>query len=143
MGIQFLQTRTELCVIIKGRGDLKIGCMCPNLPLFLQICCLQSLMKNIHSIILDKVLLSQRAIETARSYDKCAPLSGEPKVACQLDKALVNIGSMFSTQVEGRVSTEVTPMRAIVILQMRFMHYSGLHSFHALQWFALCYNGLH
>lgn len=38
-------------------------------------------------------------------------LSGDKKLACQLDKATVNVGAMFAQQVEGRVSTEVCPRR--------------------------------
>ena len=35
-------------------------------------------------------------------------LPGNKKLACQLDKATVNVGAMFSQQVPGRVSTEVS-----------------------------------
>ncbi|KAL4446251.1 hypothetical protein ABPG77_003058 [Micractinium sp. CCAP 211/92] len=49
------------------------------------------------------------AIEQARFYDKCNLASGGDKTACQVDKALVNVGSMFLETVTGRVSTEVDP----------------------------------
>lgn len=54
------------------------------------------------------------AIERARVYDKCAMATGEARLACQLDKALVNVGSLFLERVEGdgRVSTEVDPRLA-------------------------------
>lgn len=45
-------------------------------------------------------------------YDKCSGLSGPAKEACQLDKALVNVASIFAQQVEGRVSTEIDPRTA-------------------------------
>lgn len=47
-------------------------------------------------------------------YDKCAMATGEARLACQLDKALVNVGSLFLERVEGdgRVSTEVDPRLA-------------------------------
>ena len=40
--------------------------------------------------------------------------TGEARLACQLDKALVNVGSLFLERVEGdgRVSTEVDPRLA-------------------------------
>ena len=50
----------------------------------------------------------QFAIENAINYDKCHSKKGEDKLACLLDKATVNIGTLFSKQVEGRVSTEVS-----------------------------------
>ena len=51
------------------------------------------------------------AIEHGIQYDKCQ-LDSETKLACQLDKALANVGSIFAGQVEGRVSTEVDPRHA-------------------------------
>lgn len=51
------------------------------------------------------------AIEHGIQYDKCQ-LDSENKLACQLDKALANVGSIFAGQVEGRVSTEVDPRHA-------------------------------
>ena len=57
---------------------------------------------------------SQTAIERARVYDKCALELGDARLACQLDKALVNVGALFLERVEGggRVSTEVDPRLA-------------------------------
>lgn len=52
------------------------------------------------------------AVERAVVYDKCQGLSGAAKQACQLDKALVNVASIFAQQVEGRVSTEIDPRTA-------------------------------
>lgn len=52
------------------------------------------------------------AVERAVVYDKCSGLSGAAKQACQLDKALVNVASIFAQQVEGRVSTEIDPRAA-------------------------------
>ena len=49
----------------------------------------------------------QFAIENAINYDKCHSKKDADKLACLLDKATVNIGTLFSKQVEGRVSTEV------------------------------------
>jgi hypothetical protein len=55
----------------------------------------------------------QIAIENAINYDVChAESSAEGKLACEMDKATVNIGALFSKQVEGRVSTEVDPRLA-------------------------------
>lgn len=54
----------------------------------------------------------QIAVERAVVYDKCSGLSGPAKEACQLDKALVNVASIFAQQVEGRVSTEIDPRTA-------------------------------
>ena len=51
----------------------------------------------------------QIAIEQAKYYDKCTALTGGDKTACQIDKALVNLGALFLEKVEGRVSTEVDP----------------------------------
>jgi len=53
------------------------------------------------------LLQYKTAVERALVYDKCANLFGAEKAACQLDKALVNVASLFASQVEGRVSTEV------------------------------------
>lgn len=52
----------------------------------------------------------QFAIENAINYDKCHSKKDEDKLACLLDKATVNIGTLFSKQVEGRISTEVIPL---------------------------------
>ena len=44
-------------------------------------------------------------------YDACHSDSGDNgagKLACEIDKATVNIGAMFSKQVEGKISTEVS-----------------------------------
>ena len=44
-------------------------------------------------------------------YDACHADNvdnGVGKLACEIDKATVNIGAMFSRQVEGKVSTEVS-----------------------------------
>jgi hypothetical protein len=49
------------------------------------------------------------------NYDKCSALSGPAKVACQLDKALVNVGTLFAQQIEGRVSTEVLTIILLTI----------------------------
>ena len=49
----------------------------------------------------------QFGIENAINYDKCHDKSGDDRLGCLLDKATVNIGTLFSKQVEGRVSTEV------------------------------------
>lgn len=53
----------------------------------------------------------QMAIEHGIQYDKCQLETGS-KLACILDKALSNVGSIFAEQVEGRVSTEVDPRDA-------------------------------
>ena len=57
---------------------------------------------------------AQTAIERGRVYDKCALAVGEARLACQMDKALVNVGALFLERVEGggRVSTEVDPRLA-------------------------------
>ncbi|KAK9916495.1 hypothetical protein WJX75_003327 [Coccomyxa subellipsoidea] len=52
------------------------------------------------------------AIENAINYDVCQAETGAAKLACEIDKATVNIGALFSRQVEGRVSTEVDPRLA-------------------------------
>lgn len=52
------------------------------------------------------------AIQRAIHYDRCSTLAGADKIACQVDKALANVGSLFANQVEGRVSTEVDPRYA-------------------------------
>lgn len=55
----------------------------------------------------------QLAIERALTYEKCLlELEGMAKRACQYDKALANVGALFSQQVAGRVSTEVDPLVA-------------------------------
>ena len=51
------------------------------------------------------------AIEHGIQYDKCQ-LESANKLACILDKALANVGTIFAEQVEGRVSTEVDPRDA-------------------------------
>ncbi len=52
----------------------------------------------------------QLAIERALTYEKCLlELEDMAKRACQYDKALANVGALFSQQVDGRVSTEVDP----------------------------------
>lgn len=53
----------------------------------------------------------QMAIEHGIQYDKCHLETGS-NLACMLDKALANVGSIFAEQVEGRVSTEVDPRHA-------------------------------
>lgn len=53
-------------------------------------------------------LCLQFAIENAINYDKCHSKSGPERLGCLLNKATVNIGTLFSKQVEGRVSTEVS-----------------------------------
>ena len=58
----------------------------------------------------DSLLCLQFAIENAINYDKCHSKTGGDKMACLLDKATVNIGALFSKQVEGRISTEVCHM---------------------------------
>jgi hypothetical protein len=55
-------------------------------------------------------LISQIAIENAINYDVCHPLTGADKLSCEIDKATVNVGALFSKRVEGRVSTEVSGM---------------------------------
>ena len=57
----------------------------------------------------------KRAIERALLYDICATIEDPAERAgCELDKALVNIGSLLLKQVagDGRVSTEVDPRLA-------------------------------
>lgn len=51
----------------------------------------------------------QIAIEQAKYFDRCKALPGSERTACQIDKALVNLGALFLEKVEGRVSTEVDP----------------------------------
>lgn len=53
----------------------------------------------------------QMAIEHGIQYDKCQ-IDASSKLACILDKALANVGTIFAEQVEGRVSTEVDPREA-------------------------------
>lgn len=45
----------------------------------------------------------------AAAYDKSKSLQGIDRTACQIDKAMTNIGSVLADRVEGRVSTEVDP----------------------------------
>lgn len=55
------------------------------------------------------------AIERALLYDVCAAVEDpSERAGCELDKALVNIGSLLLQQVagDGRVSTEVDPRLA-------------------------------
>lgn len=62
---------------------------------------------------LDRCICLQTAIERAMRYDKCAALeAGGARLACELDKALANVGTLFAQQVQGRVSTEVDPRLA-------------------------------
>jgi len=49
------------------------------------------------------------AVAGAVAYDKCKAYEGDQRVNCQLDKAMVNVGSILAAKVEGRVSTEVDP----------------------------------
>ncbi|KAL6782528.1 TAL2 [Auxenochlorella protothecoides x Auxenochlorella symbiontica] len=50
------------------------------------------------------------AVEQARHYDRAAQASSPAEAASlRVDKALVNVGSMFLENVSGRVSTEVDP----------------------------------
>jgi transaldolase len=51
-------------------------------------------------------------VEQARFYDRCSLLTGADKTACQMDKALVNVGAMMLENVSGRVSTELDPRLA-------------------------------
>ncbi|KAK9792691.1 hypothetical protein WJX73_002290 [Symbiochloris irregularis] len=52
---------------------------------------------------------AETAIQRAIYYDQCESLAGPQKLACQVDKAVVNVGALFVRRVEGRVSTEVDP----------------------------------
>lgn len=54
----------------------------------------------------------ENAIATAVNFDQCSTLSGSDKLACQLDKALTNVGAIFAGEVSGRVCTEVDPRLA-------------------------------
>ncbi len=54
----------------------------------------------------------QNAIAASLNYDACRSLSGEERLSCQLDKALVNVGGMLAGTVEGRVCTEIDPRLA-------------------------------
>jgi len=49
------------------------------------------------------------AVAGALAYEKCRIEVKDQRIACQLDKALVNVGSILAGTVEGRVSTEVDP----------------------------------
>lgn len=51
-------------------------------------------------------------VEQARFYDRCATKVGADKIACQLDKALVNVGAEMLQHVSGAVSTELDPRLA-------------------------------
>lgn len=52
------------------------------------------------------------AVENSLAYDKCLQLQGDARAACQLDKAMANVGAMLAKQVEGRVATELDPRLA-------------------------------
>lgn len=54
----------------------------------------------------------QNAVEASLNYDKCLSHKGDARLTCQLDKALVNVGSLLASQVEGRVCTEIDPRLA-------------------------------
>lgn len=56
--------------------------------------------------------LYANAIEASLNYDKCLKLKGDARLACQLDKALTNVGALLASQVEGRVCTEIDPRLA-------------------------------
>lgn len=56
--------------------------------------------------------LYQNAIAASLNYDKCLAQKGDARLACQLDKALTNVGALLSNQVEGRVCTEIDPRLA-------------------------------
>lgn len=52
----------------------------------------------------------KQAVERAVLYDKCnLEIANISKKACQMDKALANVGALLAERVEGRVSTEVDP----------------------------------
>jgi hypothetical protein len=55
------------------------------------------------------LLSPQNAIAASLNYSRCLALSGNDRTACQLDKAMANVGSMLAAEVEGRVCTEVDP----------------------------------
>jgi len=71
----------------------------------------------------------QIAIENAINYDKCHPKQGDEKLACLLDKATVNIGTLFSKQVEGRISTEVRIVLIAAKSQNHGLEYLAISSF--------------
>ena len=54
----------------------------------------------------------QNAINGAIAYDACKDLEGKARYNCQLERALVNVGSIMAKRVEGRVSTEIDPRLA-------------------------------
>jgi len=54
----------------------------------------------------------KNAINGAIAYDACKDLEGKARYDCQLERALVNIGSIMAKRVEGRVSTEIDPRLA-------------------------------
>lgn len=58
------------------------------------------------------VFAPQSAVAGALAYDKCLIEVKDLRIACQLDKAIVNVGSILAGTVEGRVSTEVDPRLA-------------------------------
>ena len=41
------------------------------------------------------------------NYDRCRSLPSAERAQCHLNKALVNVGTMFAGEVEGRVCTQV------------------------------------
>lgn len=55
------------------------------------------------------LLSPQNAISASLNYSRCLALSGNDRLACQLDKAMANVGAMLAAEVEGRVCTEVDP----------------------------------
>ena len=72
----------------------------------------------LHSLCDSCRVPQQIAIENAMYYDAChanTADNGVGKLACEIDKATVNIGAMFSKQVEGKVSTEVKPTTYTVL----------------------------
>ena len=52
------------------------------------------------------------SVDQARFYDACAALPPAERTACQVDKALANVGALMLENVSGRVSTEVDPRAA-------------------------------
>ena len=51
-------------------------------------------------------------------------------MACLLDKATVNIGALFSKQVEGRISTEVRRMALLHVSNHIRRLLASLHTLH-------------
>ena len=78
----------------------------------------------------DNSLCLQFAIENAINYDKCHSKTGVDKMACLLDKATVNIGALFSKQVEGRISTEVRLMALLHVSSDSRRLLASLHPLH-------------